>query len=76
MATSKPRKPRAVIRRVTKGKRKGEFRFTLYGTNGEKVGTSHPETYEREAKAVKTLRKYFPNFVIYSTTLNGQEILY
>lgn len=40
--------------------RNRQFRFNLTGTNGEKVATS--ETYTRKAKALQTIKKYFPSF--------------
>ncbi len=55
---------KAVITRVTHGKRKGEFRFKFIGDNGEQIGGSGTETYTQKHNAIEVLEKYFPNFPI------------
>lgn len=53
---------------VTKGKNVGQFRFKLYGINGEPVANSHPETYTQKHSCIETLQNNFPDFVIIDTT--------
>jgi len=60
---------RAIIKRVNKGRNKGQFRFVLIGDNGEMVADSHPETYTAKAMCKKTLTKYFASFRIVDETL-------
>lgn len=55
---------KAVIRRVLKGKRSGEFKFTLYGNNSEPVAQSYPESYKAKQACKKTLKNCFPAFEI------------
>lgn len=50
------------MKAILKKTRNNQFRFNLIGTNGEKIATS--ETYTRKAKAIQTLKKYFPGFKI------------
>jgi len=47
---------------VIKKTRNKQWRFNLKGDNGEPIATS--ETYTRKAKAIQTLKKYFPTFSI------------
>jgi hypothetical protein len=49
-----------IIKRVTHGKKKGEFRFILKGTNGEVIG--HGETYTQKHNIVELHTTYFSNF--------------
>lgn len=58
----------AVIKRVTKGKNAGQFRFVLIGDNYEPIGQSHPETYKTKAMAKKTLKEYFNAFKVTDLT--------
>lgn len=60
---------KAIITMVTKGKNRGQFRFTLKGANGETVAVSHPETYTRKSKCKQTLLKCFPDFIIIDQTI-------
>lgn len=53
---------KVVIKRVTHGKNKGQFRFSLVGDNGEIVATSGSETYHNEKDILHTLDKYFSSF--------------
>lgn len=55
---------KAVITKVKKGREKGQFRFTLFGDNGESVGNSGKENYHNLNDIVATLTKYFPSFTI------------
>jgi len=55
---------KAIIKKVVRGKNKGQFRFLLIAKNGEPVAQSHPETYHNERDLLKTLRNYFPGFEI------------
>ena len=57
---------KALIKTVKKGKHVGEYKFTLYGKNGEPVGQSYPETYTTIANCKKTLRNCFPAFEIHT----------
>lgn len=52
---------RAIIKRVTHGKRKGEWRFVLKAGNGETVAVS--ETYRNRQDMNHTLLTYFPQFL-------------
>jgi uncharacterized protein YegP (UPF0339 family) len=53
---------KAIIKKVKKGKRKGEFKFLLIADNGENL--SQNETYTQKHNVEEVLRKYFPNFEI------------
>ncbi len=55
---------RAIIKKVSKGRNKGQFRFVLKASNGEIVAQSHPETYERLQSCLDTLNNNFPDFDI------------
>lgn len=55
---------KAVIKQVTHGKNKGQFRFILYAANGEPIADSHPETYTQIHSAIDTITNNFPSFVI------------
>lgn len=59
---------RAVLKKVTKGKNKGQYRFILYSTNGEVIAQSHPETYTQKHSAKDTIRNNFPNFALVDKT--------
>ena len=49
-----------IIKRVTHGKKKGQFRFILKGKNGEVVGIG--ETYTQKHNVVELHSVYFSNF--------------
>jgi uncharacterized protein YegP (UPF0339 family) len=53
---------KAIIKQVTHGKNKGQWRFILKGQNGETV--AHGETYKNKGDMLQTLSRYFPNFPI------------
>jgi hypothetical protein len=57
---------KAIIKPVTKGKRKGQFRFVLKADNGENL--SPQETYTQKHNVISVLEKYFPNFTIVDQT--------
>ena len=59
----------AIIKRVSRGKKKGEFRFVLKGDNGEIIGSSGSESYTQKHNCVDVLEKYFPKFDIVDLTL-------
>lgn len=52
----------ALIKRVTHGKHKGEYRFVLVADNNEIVATS--ELYESKQACLKTVENLFPGFEI------------
>ncbi len=60
---------KAIITRVTHGKRKGEFRFKLIGVNGEQVGTSGTETYTQKHNVLEVLAVYFSQFPVVDKTV-------
>jgi hypothetical protein len=51
---------KAIIKRVKRGKNKGQFRFILKGDNGENL--SQNETYTQKHNVWEVLNKYFPEF--------------
>lgn len=53
---------KAIIKRVSHGKRKGEFRFVLVAENGEIIATS--ETYTQKHNVISLLETHFSNFTI------------
>lgn len=53
---------KAILKQVTHGKYKGQWRFILKGENGETV--AHGETYHNKGDMLLTLSRYFPNFPI------------
>ena len=55
---------KAIIKKVTKGKRKGEYRFILKAENGEIVATSGTESYTQKHSCIETIKSCFPNFEI------------
>src|SRR5688572_7173005 len=64
---------KAVIKKVTHGKLKGQFRFLLVAENGEVVAVSHPETYTQKHSLLETLATNFPNFTVEDTTIEVEE---
>lgn len=52
----------AIVKQVTRGKMKGQYRFVLKGDNGEIIATS--ETYTQEHNVLEVLYQYFPTFKI------------
>lgn len=59
---------KAIIKTVSHGKKKGQFRFTLVGDNGEVIGGSCSETYTQKHNVTELLEKYFPSFPIEDKT--------
>lgn len=59
----------AVIKKVSHGKRKGEFRFNLVGDNEEVIATS--ETYTQKHNVADVLEKYFKDFKIVDKCKDG-----
>jgi len=57
---------KAIIKVVTRGKNKGQFRFILKADNGENL--SPQETYTQKHNVKKILEKYFPNFTVVDNT--------
>jgi uncharacterized protein YegP (UPF0339 family) len=57
---------KVIIKRVSKGKRKGEFRFVLIGDNGENL--SQQESYTQKHNVIEVIEKYFSNFPIVDAT--------
>ena len=53
---------KAVIKRVSHGKKKGEFRFTLIAENGEVIATS--ETYTQKHNVTDLIQAHFPEFEV------------
>ena len=60
---------KALIKKVTKGRFKGQFRFVLKASNGEVIATSATEFYTQKHNVREVLEKYFPNFEIIDLTL-------
>lgn len=50
------------IKRITHGKKKGEFRFNLIGDNGEVISVS--ETYTQKHNIIELRDRYFREFEI------------
>lgn len=59
---------KALIKRIAKGKKKGEFRFVLKAENGETVAVSGTETYTQKHSCIETLNSCFPLFHIIDLT--------
>lgn len=57
---------KAVIKTVSHGKLKGQFRFILKGVNGEIVATS--ETYTQKHNCTEVLETYFSTFEVVDKT--------
>jgi uncharacterized protein YegP (UPF0339 family) len=55
---------KAVIKKVKAGKKAGQFRFELVGSNGETVAHSGTETYTQLHSCKETLQANFPDFKI------------
>lgn len=61
---------KAVIKTVSKGRQKGQFRFQLIASNGKTIATSGTENYTQKHSCIETLTNNFPNFKIEDKT-NG-----
>lgn len=59
---------KALLKKVSKGKLKGQYRFVLKAANGETVAVSNPETYVAKHSAVETLQNNFQDFQIVDQT--------
>jgi uncharacterized protein YegP (UPF0339 family) len=59
---------KALIKKVSKGKLKGQYRFVLKAENGETVAVSSPESYTQKHSALETLEANFPDFKIIDKT--------
>lgn len=57
---------KAIITTISKGKRKGEFRFTLHSSNGEILATG--ESYTQKHNCTDILKEHFPGFKIVDET--------
>lgn len=57
---------KAVIKTVSHGKQKGQFRFMLKSANGEVIAVS--ETYTQKHNVLDVLANYFPNFEVIDKT--------
>jgi uncharacterized protein YegP (UPF0339 family) len=62
LGSNAERQEYALIKKITHGKFKGEYRFVLKGANNEIVATS--ETYKNKADILDLLDNLFPNFMI------------
>lgn len=62
---------KAIISTIKRGKHAGEFKFTLYGKNGEPVAQSYPESYTTKQNCKKTLKNCFPGFTITGVGSHG-----
>lgn len=63
---------KVLVKRITQGKQKGEFRFVLKADNHENLSPN--ETYKNKQGLMDTLEKYFPNFEIVDTTLKVPKV--
>jgi uncharacterized protein YegP (UPF0339 family) len=57
---------KAIIKKVSHGKLKGQFRFVLKGSNGEIIAVG--ETYTQKHNCIETLQNYFSNFEVVDKT--------
>ncbi len=55
-----------IIKKVSKGPNKGQFRFLIKGDNGENL--SQQETYTQKHNVIEVITKYFPHFTIEDKT--------
>lgn len=53
---------RAIIKRVTHGRFKGQYRFILTGVNHEIIATS--ELYSTKQNVIEVIEAYFKDFII------------
>jgi hypothetical protein len=63
---------RAIIKKITHGRAKGQFKFKLVGDNGEDL--SQNESYTQKHNVTEVLVKYFPNFAIEDQTVNKKDL--
>ncbi len=64
---------KALIKKVSKGSKVGEFRFILVAANGEPIAQSHPETYTQKHSCISVLEKHFPDFEICDLTKEEEK---
>jgi len=57
---------KAVIKRVSHGKLKGQYRFILVAANGEPIATS--ETYTQKHNVTELLATHFSDFEVVDKT--------
>lgn len=57
---------KAIVKKVSHGKLKGQFRFLLKSENGQVIATS--ETYTQKHECLETLVNNFPQFEIVDKT--------
>ncbi len=57
---------KAIIKKVSHGNQKGQYRFVLRGKNNEIVAVS--ETYTQKHNALEVLADYFSNFEVVDKT--------
>ncbi len=60
------------IKRVSKGAKKGEFRFLLKGDNGETIAQS--ESYTQKHNILEIASKAFPAFIVVDKSKKEKEI--
>lgn len=60
---------KAIIKQVSRGARKGEYRFVLKAANGETIATSGTESYTQKHNCLQVVLDHFPDFAIEDTTL-------
>lgn len=65
---------KALIKKVSKGKQKGQFRFVLIGKNGQVIATSGTENYTQKHSCIETLEANFPQFKIVDTTVKQKSV--
>lgn len=54
----------AIIKKVTNGKNKGQWRFVLWAANGKVIAVSGTETYHNLQDCKDTCTHNFPDFKI------------
>lgn len=64
----------AIIKKVSHGKLKGQYRFLLVAENGEIIAQSYPETYTQKHNAIEVLTDNFPDFEISDQTKEKNEV--
>lgn len=63
--------PQAIIKRVSHGKLKGQFRFVLTADNHEIIATS--EIYTQKHNITDLLKTYFDNFDVIDETYDKRK---
>lgn len=57
---------KAIIKKIKKGRNKGQFRFVLKADNGENL--SQNEAYHNKGDILSVIAKYFGNFQVVDET--------